>query len=187
VEILPPGKTIEMAVPPGAGVFVQTEREYLYSVAAAYEVPFWAMTGILSEVNFSSMRGDWLEFNRRLSHLRWNVTIPQLCAPICRWHDEAAKMAQLLKAPMRWTHTPPRREMIQPKEEIPALILAMQAGMMSLQEVQRSYGWIPRQVLEELAADKQMAEELGLNLSVFLPDAVSPAPALPASGENPPL
>jgi len=170
VEILPPGKTIEMAVPPGAGDFVQTEREYLYSVAAAYEVPFWSMTGILSEVNFSSMRGDWLEFNRRLSHLRWNVTIPQMCAPVCRWHDEAAQMAQMLKGPMRWTHTPPRREMIQPKEEIPALIEAMQAGMMSLQEVQRSYGWVPRQVLEELSADKKMAEELDLNLSVFLPD-----------------
>lgn len=184
VEILPPGKAISFAEPPSSGDFVQTERAYLYSVAAAYEIPFWSMTGILDSVNYSSMRGDWMEFSRRLASLRWNVTIPQLCAPVCRWHDEAARMVGMLRGSMRWVHTPPRREMIDPSTEIPAIIEAIPAGLMSLQEVQRSYGWIPEQVIAELKEDKERAEAAGLSLSVFMPKA-APAVTSPPAEDTP--
>jgi lambda family phage portal protein len=168
VEILPPGKSIVFAQPPSSGDYVQTERAYLYSVAAAFEIPFWCLTGILDSVNFSSMKGDYIEFSRRLASLRYNVTIPQLCAPICKWHDDAARMIGLLRGPMRWVHTPPRREMIDPSKEIPAIIEAIRAGLMSLQETQRSYGYIPEAVIQELKEDKERAEAAGLNLSVFM-------------------
>jgi capsid protein len=88
-----------------------------------------------------------------------------MLAPVCEWHDELARMVGLLKGPMSWTHTPPRREMIDPTKEIPALILAVRAGFMSLSEVQLSFGYVPEEVIEELSRDLQRARDASLILS----------------------
>jgi capsid protein len=93
-------------------------------------------------------------------------------------------MVGMLRGSMRWVHTPPRREMIDPSKEIPAIIEAIAAGLMSLQEVQRSYGWIPEQVIAELKEDKERAEAAGLSLSVFMPKA-APAVTSPPAEDTP--
>lgn len=166
VEHLPPGRNFQAFSPPSSGDFVSTHREYAHAVAAAYEITYESMTGDLSNVNYSSFRGGWLEFSRRIAYLRGKVTVPGMLAPVCRWHDELAQMVGLLKGPMEWTHTPPRREMIDPTREIPALIGAVRAGIMSLSEVQRAFGYVPEEVIAELAADMDRAKRAGLTLSV---------------------
>lgn len=166
VEHLPPGRSFQAFSPPSSGDFVSTHREYAHSVAAAYEITYESMTGDLSNVNYSSFRGGWLEFSRRIAYLRGKVTIPGMLSPVCRWHDEMAQMAGLLKGPMDWLHTPPRREMIDPTREIPALISAVRAGIMSLSEVQRAFGYVPEDVIAELSADLLAAKGAGLTLSV---------------------
>ena len=166
VEHLPPGRGFEAFSPPSSGDFVSTHREYAHAVAAAYEITYESMTGDLSNVNYSSFRGGWLEFSRRIAYLRGKVSIPGMLSPVCRWHDELARMTGLLKGPMEWTHTPPRREMIDPTREIPALIAAVRAGIMSLSEVQRAFGYVPEEVIAELASDIDRAKQAGLTLSV---------------------
>jgi lambda family phage portal protein len=166
VEHLPPGRNFQAFSPPSSGDFVSTHREYAHAVAAAYEITYESLTGDLSNVNFSSFRGGWLEFSRRIAYLRGKVTVPGMLNPVCRWHDELARMSGLLKGPMEWTHTPPRREMIDPTREIPALIDAVRAGIMSLSEVQRSFGYVPEEVIAELALDVSRARDSGLTLSI---------------------
>lgn len=166
VEHLPPGRSFQAFSPPSSGDFVSTHREYAHSVAAAYEITYESMTGDLSNVNYSSFRGGWLEFSRRIAYLRGKVSIPGMLAPVCRWHDDLARMTGLLKGPMEWTHTPPRREMIDPTREIPALISAVRAGIMSLSEVQRAFGYVPEEVIAELSMDMDRAKRAGLTLSV---------------------
>lgn len=166
VEHLPPGRNFQAFSPPSSGDFVSTHREYAHAVAAAYEITYESMTGDLSNVNYSSFRGGWLEFSRRIAYLRGKVSVPGMLAPVCRWHDELAQMVGLLKGPMEWTHTPPRREMIDPTREIPALIGAVRAGIMSLSEVQRAFGYVPEEVITELSADMDRAKRAGLTLSV---------------------
>lgn len=191
VEHLPPGRDFRAFSPPSSGDFVSTHREYAHAVAAAYEITYESMTGDLSNVNYSSFRGGWLEFSRRIAYLRGKVSVPGMLAPVCRWHDELAGMVGLLKGPLEWTHTPPRREMIDPTREIPALISAVRAGIMSLSEVQRSFGYVPEEIIAELATDMQRAKDAGLTLSVdpgLVSDsgvaqaagAAEPAPAAPA-------
>jgi lambda family phage portal protein len=191
VEHLPPGRDFRAFSPPSSGDFVSTHREYAHAVAAAYEITYESMTGDLSNVNYSSFRGGWLEFSRRIAYLRGKVSIPGMLSPVCRWHDELAGMVGLLKGPLEWTHTPPRREMIDPTREIPALISAVRAGIMSLSEVQRSFGYVPEEIITELAADMQRAKDAGLTLSVDpglvsnsgvaqIAGAAEPAPAGPA-------
>lgn len=167
IEVLPPGKSVQFSNPPTAGNFIEMQRHHLHSVAAGYGITFEALTGILSEVNFSSGRMGWLEFHRNVGHWRWNIAIPQFLDPVSRWFADAVQMAGManrVNSRMLWT--PPRREMINPAEEIPALVAAIRGGLTSLSEVQRSLGYVPAQVIEELAQDLANARNKGLALSV---------------------
>lgn len=194
IEILPPGKDIRFSNPPSTGNFIEMQRHHLHAIAAGYGITFEALTGILSEVNFSNGRMGWLEFHRNVSSWRWNIIIPQALDPIASWFATAAQMAGLAsRTTGRMLWTPPRREMIDPTREIPALVDAIRAGLMSLSEVQRSLGYVPQQVIDELSQDLSNARDKGLALTVD-PSMVSNAgvtqarPAgsaiVPVSGES---
>ncbi len=58
--------------------------------------------------------------------------------------------------------------MLDPTREVPALIEAIQAGILSLSEVHRSYGFVPEKVIEELSKDLENARSKSLILSVDL-------------------
>lgn len=166
VEILPPGKQITFANPPSSGDLTQDQRHYLHAVAAGYSITFESLTGILSDVNFSSGRMGWIEAYREVARERWVMVVPQLLNPVSRWFNEAAVLVAM-RGPRKIIWTFPRRELIDPAKEIGALIEAVKAGIMSLSDVQRSLGYIPSEVIEELGADKAAAEAQGLQLSVF--------------------
>jgi len=169
IEILPDGKDIKFSQPPQSPDFVSHNRFYLHAIAAGYGITFEALTGIYSEVNFSSGRMGWIEFHRNVAAWRWNLAIPQVLDPVHRWFNQIALQALQLRGPRKVLWTPPRRELVDPAKEIAGLVAAVQAGFMSLSEVQRSLGYIPEEVMAEAAKDKDNAEQLGLNLSVFNP------------------
>jgi len=56
--------------------------------------------------------------------------------------------------------------MINPAEEIKWLSEAVKAGFMTLSEVQRSFGYVPGDLLDELSEDLKGARERGLALSI---------------------
>lgn len=180
VEILPPGKQITFANPPTSGDLTADQRHYLHAVAAGYSITFEALTGILSDVNFSSGRMGWIESYREVARVRWAMVVPQLLNPIGRWFNEAAGLVAM-RGPRRMVWTFPRRELIDPAKEIGALIDAVAAGIMSLSDVQRSLGYVPAEVMEELGQDKAAAEKQGLQLSVFNGGRGDPVVSDPAS------
>ncbi len=165
IEILPDGKQITFANPPQSPDYVTHQKHHLHAVAAGYGITFEALTGILSDVNFSSARMGWLEFHRNVAAWRWNITVPQVLDPVHRWFNNAARLAQL-RGPRRMIWTPPRRELVDPSKEIRALIEGVKAGFMSLSEIQRSLGFIPAEVMSELQSDMADARAKGLALSV---------------------
>lgn len=165
IEILPDGKQITFANPPQAPDYVDHQKHHLHAVAAGYGITFEALTGILSDVNFSSARIGWIEFHRNVAAWRWNLTIPQVMNPVHHWFNEVAKSVQV-RGPRRMIWTPPRRELVDPAKEIKSLIEAVKAGFMSLSEVQRSLGFIPAEVMGELEQDIADARAKGLVLSV---------------------
>lgn len=165
IEILPDGKQITFANPPQAPDYVDHQKHHLHAVAAGYGITFEALTGILSDVNFSSARIGWIEFHRNVAAWRWNLTIPQVMNPVHHWFNEVAKSVQV-RGPRRMIWTPPRRELVDPAKEIRSLIQAVKAGFMSLSEVQRSLGFIPAEVMGELEQDIADARAKGLVLSV---------------------
>jgi lambda family phage portal protein len=165
IEILPDGKQITFANPPQSPDYVSHQKHHLHAVAAGYGITYESLTGILSDVNFSSARMGWIEFHRNVAAWRWNITIPQVLDPVHHWFNDAARLMQL-RGPRRMIWTPPRRELVDPAKEIKALIEGVQAGFMSLSEVQRSLGFIPAEVMAELESDFKDARERELALSV---------------------
>ena len=173
IEILPDGKSITFSQPPQSPDYVSHQKHHLHAVAAGYGITYESLTGILSDVNFSSARMGWIEFHRNVASWRWNITVPQVLDPVHRWFNTAAQLAQI-RGPRRMIWTPPRRELVDPAKEITSLIEAVKAGFMSLSEVQRSLGFIPAEVMSELEADMTDARAKGLALSV---DGASAGPS----------
>jgi lambda family phage portal protein len=166
LQRLKPGQSVIFSDPPKVddnGAFIERN---LRAVAAAWGVTYEALTGNLSDVNFSSGRMGWLEFNRNVGGWRYDLLIPQLLDPVGYWYQETAQIAASGRLPRGMIWTPPRREMIQPKEEIAYLIDAVKAGFISLSEVQRSFGFVPLELLDELSIDLREARARGLALSV---------------------
>jgi capsid protein len=78
--------------------------------------------------------------------------------------------------------------MIDPTREIPALIHAVRAGLMSLSEVQRSLGYVPQAVIDELGDDMAYArgKDLALTVDAKLVSDSGVTQARPSGSELPP-
>lgn len=172
LEYLPAGKTITFPNPPQNEGFAPFSTVQLRAIAKGYGCPYWLLTGDLSGVTFSSIRGDWVAFNRFADVVRERVVIPHLCEPGLRWWRDAAELADLLTpgipdpARLEWDWIPPRREMLDPRTEVTADVESVRAGFKSLTQVVSSLGTDPDKVLEALAEDLAKAKKLGLTLTV---------------------
>lgn len=172
IQYLPPGQTITFPNVPQNEGFSAFSTVQLRAVAKGYGPPHWLLTGDLSGVNFSSIRADWIGWNRNLDVWRDRILLAHLCEPVLRWWRDAAELADLLTpgAPdperLRWEWIPPRREMLDPRTEVMAEIEAVRAGFKSLSQVVQSLGSDPETALQVLADDLARARKLGLSLSV---------------------
>jgi len=164
IEILPPGKDIKFASPPGADGSNEFVVETLRAIAGAYGISYESLTNDYSRVNYSSGRMGWIEMTRNIEAWRWQMLIPQFCKPVWSWFAEAAGIAGSAVDGIRVEWSAPRREMIDPTREIPALVNAARAGLMSISEIHRQSGYDSDSVLEEIAADNQKLDALGLIL-----------------------
>jgi lambda family phage portal protein len=166
LQRLSAGQDIRFADPPKVEGYGEFMKQQLRAIAVGYGITYEALTGDLSGANFSSARMGWLEMSRNVSRWQWNLLVPQLLDPVAKWYCQTASVTCSTRTPKRMQWTPPRREMIQPKEDLAFVTEAIKAGLMSLSEAQRSFGFVPSDLLDELAADLKGARDLGLALSI---------------------
>jgi lambda family phage portal protein len=167
IEVLGPGQDIRMAQPPVSGDYASVDRHHLHAIAAAYDLPFETMTGILSEVNYSSIRMGRLGFHASVNEWRTTILEPQLLRPVAGWFSDAAQLAFGIRPVGRWTWTPPRLPMVDPSKEVPMLVQEIKAGLRSLEDVHRGvYGAYTEEVLAQLGQNLKDARRLGLALDV---------------------
>ena len=164
LELLPPGKDIRFASPPTVGDFDKVSRNLLLQVASGFGITYESLTGDLNETSFSSGRMGWLEFHRNIEQWRWNMVIPQMLNPIWQWFVNAGSVAGVRSEGVVAHWTPPRRELIDPAKEIAATKDAVRAGLMSLSEAQREFGYDPEEVVTEIAQDNERLDDLGVIL-----------------------
>ncbi|TBW33363.1 phage portal protein [Siculibacillus lacustris] len=159
---LPPGVDVKFATPPVTQGFEAYTRANIRKLAIGYGVPYEALAGDLSQVNFSSGRMGWLEFQRGIGQWQWSMLIPHMCAGIGRWFLDAAEFRVPGATLARLKHTEPRREMIDPTKEIPAARDAIRSGLSSRSEELRRMGYDPEKVDAEIAEENARADGLKL-------------------------
>jgi lambda family phage portal protein len=185
IQYLSPGEQVTFASPPNTTGYGEHTKRLQQASAAGLGVTYESMTGDLSQVNYSSFRGGWLEFQRLVLHLQYNVMIPIAMDGIFEWWCEAAKMAGINTDNVAPQWTAPKREMIDPTKETEAMKEAIKGGITTLSEVARENGWDPDELLAELKADMSKIDKLGLVLDTDVRNELSPTPAAPTEGGKP--
>ena len=165
VPIQPP--TVE-----GYGEFMEAG---LRTIAAGLGVTYEALTGDLRRTNFSSGRLGRNEMDRLVRMWQRGLMIAQFGAGMERWFREGLILAghRGIEFTMDWT--PPRRILVDPTKEIPAMIEEVDAGLNSRQGVQRELGRDPARIREERLEDQKADAAAGMT-----PPAAKPAKAIAA-------
>jgi lambda family phage portal protein len=164
IEHLPPGKDVKFANPPGADGYADYSRKIQQGIAAGAGISYEAMTGDLSNVNFSSGRMGWIEMQREIEDWQWNVFIPQFCDRIWQWFNDAAIIAGTLRGPVAVSWTTPRRMMLDPVKETNAKISQIGAGLTTLTETLMEDGYDFDEVMEQKAAENAKLKALDITL-----------------------
>lgn len=164
IEYLRDGEDVTFGAPPQLGDFDPYVRATLREIATGIGITYEALTGDLSQVNYSSGRMGWIEFQRSIDDWRWKMLIPKLCNGLGDWTLEAAGIMAPGgdEASIEWT--PPKREMLNPKEEVPTARDAIRSGLKSWSESVRELGMEPRKVAQEIADDQKLFDDLGIKL-----------------------
>lgn len=164
IEVLKQGQSVEFANPPTSGDFSTFTREQIRAMAKGIGVSYEVLSNDYSQVNFSSGRMGWIEFQRNIDQWRWHLIIPHFCIPAWKWFVDAAALMGMGSDPVGSRWTPPKRDMIDPDKEIGASLKQVRAGMKSLSAAIREQGEEPMEVLEQIAEDNKAIDSLGLIL-----------------------
>lgn len=173
LKVLNAGQDIRFSDPATIGAeaidFLKvTSRE----IASGLGVPYEAMTGDLSSVNYSSIRAGLVEFRRKAEALQHGTLAFQLLRPTFRRWITVESLAGRLAAPgsdleplmaVRWIT--PKQAWVDPLKDSQAEVTAIAAGLMSRREAIASRGYDIEQVDAEIAADAARAKSLGLDFT----------------------
>lgn len=162
IEYLEPGQSVEFASPPKVDDYESFQLATLHEIAAGLNIPYTVLTGDLRQVNFSSGRMGWLEFGRMIDQWRALMLEPMLLYRLARWAAEALLVSKGIRDDFDIDWIAPRREMIDPEKEIRAAKEAVRCGFSSRSHEQRRFGHDPDDLEDEIAADNERADELGL-------------------------
>lgn len=175
---LPVGNTVQWTNPPTVTGYKEFMAEAVGMIAMGIGITRESLSGDLSGVNYSSGRMGHMVQDRNIQRWQQNLMIDQFCNGVERWLKEAWPLvASLPQAPFDLEWTAPRRPLIDPTKEIPAYIEAADAGMTSMQRIQREQGLDPDVIRRERVEDMQLDNEAGLAPRV-------PSPKPPAINVN---
>lgn len=164
IDKLPPGKDIVFASPPGAENYDSYTRQVLRGIAVGTGLTYEMLTGDYSQVNFTSGRMGKSDFWNLLDTWQWQLVVPNALAKIGVWFLEAADLAGYDVKGVRIEWVPPRRQLVDPTKEIPAMCKSVRSGFTSRQQQIRELGYDPEVVETEIQEDNANADAKGLVL-----------------------
>lgn len=187
IQNLSPGESIVFSNPPKVDGYDTFTRLVLQMVASGLGITYEALSGDLSQVNFSSARMGRMEMDRNVSDWQWLMMIPQMMQPIGAWALEAWSVGNGLKPDddltLDWV--PPHRMLVDPAREIPAMAAEVRAGFASRQGKIRTLGYDPEEILAEQIEDRAAAEENKLRFDSDLHFGVVNQGGAPVSASEP--
>jgi lambda family phage portal protein len=166
IHIAPVGREVTVVQPPSVGDFGPYAEVTLRTIATGLGVTYEDLTGDYSEMPYSAARMSRLRHWARVEGWRWQMLIPQFCAPVWDWFVEVGTIFGKVSENAAASWTAPPLPMIDPDKEGIAYGRLIRSGLRSLSEILRESGYDPRSVLNELAADFKMLDELKLVLDI---------------------
>ncbi|MFZ5964727.1 phage portal protein [Thalassococcus sp. BH17M4-6] len=165
MRILPPGADVTFSHP-GQGLTQAADflRAQDREIAAGVGLTFEALTGDLTQTNYSSARVGLLEFRRRAEMLQRQLIEGQLLRPLWRrWIDLRALAGEIdatgaaLDDYRGVRFVPPGWQWVDPKNEVEADARAIETGLKSREEVVAGRGRDIDDLNEEIARDARRA------------------------------
>lgn len=187
MQVLLPGEDITFSTPPASdNSYEAFQYRTLLAVSAAMGVPYASVTGDMVRANYSNTRAAMVEFRRRAEAFQHSVMVHQLCRPVWDRWIRTAVLAGALDLPgfdrnpapyLKADWLPPPFAWVDPKKDIEAEILAINAGLKSRTQAVAERGDDVERLDKEIAADRARERSLGLDFA---------APAKPAAAAPPP-
>jgi lambda family phage portal protein len=166
ISELPPDVDIKFASPPSVDFYSDFIKQELFAIAAGLGITYEALTQDYGNVNFSSGRMGFLEFQRNIKNWQNEILITNFMIPLFDWFLDALQFAtsnDINAYNLSATWTVPAREMIDPAKEINANKEAVKAGFKTISEVLRQLGYNPSDVFEERKEELEILKGLGVN------------------------
>lgn len=144
-------------------------RRLLNEIARCLDMPYIVAAMDSSTANYSSMRGDYLVYRKRIAVERNDMERVFLDPILMAWLDEAVDVGNLIPRGLppfgtwNWTWTWDGFEHVDPLKEADADASMVSANMASLSEVCSKRGRDWRIVLRQRAAEKALMRELGVD------------------------
>ena len=168
---LPPGADIRFSTPTEHDAYAPFVKNHLRAVAAGMGLPYELVSGDLEGVTYSSIRAGLIEFRRRVEQLQHNVVVHLFCRPVWERFVRLAVLSGDLPARdfdrnaaaylgSEWL--PPKFDYVDPKKDVEAEILAIDAGLKSRTQAISERGYDAENIDAEIAADEERADALGL-------------------------
>lgn len=180
-QYLGPGEEMQWNDPPQPGndaaVYLRIGQ---MAVAAGLEIPYESLTGDLKNTSFASGRLGYLQWSARIETYRWQMLVPRACMPLARYFQEAVAITNPRALEARPVFDPPRREWIDPVQEVNAAEKAVRAGFTSRQAVCRSMGEDPERVTADHAADAEEQRTKGIVFTTSPVHDLNRQPTAPA-------
>lgn len=164
IKRLPPGTDMVFATPPAVTGYSEYSKVSLQAIAAGLGVTYEVLTTDLGNVNFSSGRMGWLQYQRNITQWTDHLMVSQFCKRIEAWFFEACSLIGHDVSDLYMTWTPPRREMIDPVKETNAIIAQIRAGLKSHSKAVSELGTDPEDHYLEIQSDNKKFDELELIL-----------------------
>ncbi|MEP2782330.1 MAG: phage portal protein [Pseudoruegeria sp.] len=151
------GQGVTFTDPPKVDGYDQFMRQGLSAVAIGMGVTYEALAGDLSGVNFSSARMGRMEMDKNIEVWQRHIVINQFCNGVAKWFKSVWRLSAGANArrvdefKLEWVA--PRRALVDPAREVPALVTEIEAGLDSRQNKQRALGLDPDRVHRERQED----------------------------------
>ncbi len=155
-----PGEQAMAFTPAASDDTVEYLRQQLYAFCATTGIPYHAITGDVSQANYSSLRAATLAGNVVLDTVQWIAIAPRIKAAFRRvMQAEASAIGDDRLNSVRCELGMPIRPWVDPVKEITAKIFEIRAGLQSMPDAlaERGLDWM--QQLDELQAFMDALDE----------------------------
>ena len=159
---VPEGSEVNWTSPPKVDGYAEFIKQAVAMIAVGVGVTYESLSGDLSQVNFSSAQMGHMVMDRNVDI--WQaMVINQFCRGVATWLLDAWRLQpDFPKRPFSLDWTAPRRPLINPRNDVPAMVEEMESGLTSRQRQQRQLGLDPDTIRRERVEDMKADQKAGL-------------------------